>query len=120
MSRTERELVRARQEATRARSQLTGRLVEIQGRLKPSALIEELVEDLREKADELTQEGLALVKERPVATAGVAVTLLAWFFRGTLWDALIAAFSRDEATQAAPEEFQPGNRRTQRTRRNGG
>lgn len=120
MSRTERELVRARQEAARARAQLTGTLVELQGRLKPSALLEEAVEELREKADELTREGIALVKARPAATAGVVAAVLVYLFRGALWDALVAAFSRGKATDACSQEFQPGKRRISRARRNGG
>lgn len=120
MSRTERELARAREEATRARAQLTGLLVEIQQRLKPSALIEEVVEELREKADALAREGVEMVKARPAATLGVVAAVLAYFFRGPLWNAIASLLSGEAATDAPAQEFQPDTRRPRRDRRNGG
>lgn len=120
MSRTERELVRARSDATQARSRLTGTLIGLQQRLKPSALLEEAVEELREKAEALAKEGIETIKARPVATAGAVAAVLVYLFRGPLWDAIVAAFSGTKATDAAAEEFQPSKRRAPRARRNGG
>lgn len=120
MSRTERELARARQDATHARAQLTGLLVELQRRLRPSALIDEVVDELRERADVLAKEGVELVKARPVATMGVVAAVLAYFFRGPLWSTIVALLSGTPATDSSAQELQPGKRRPRRDRRHGG
>lgn len=73
---------------------LTGTLVTLQERLKPGALIDEAVGELRIKASDLAQEGMEMVRTRPVAVVGFGVALAAYAFRGSLWGAIIAAFSK--------------------------
>jgi len=99
-------LVRARRQSEAARTRLTGTLVEIQNRLRPAALIDEALEDLREKADEMAHDAIEMVKARPLTAAGVVLAVLAYLFRGQLLDALGAVLDRAKATEVETHEFE--------------
>lgn len=88
MSRDEIRLARARRESAEARARLTGTLIEVQKRLKPKALIEEALEDLREKADEIAADAIETVKKRPFTAAAFVVAVLAWVFRAPILSAI--------------------------------
>ena len=105
MKETERVLLRARLESERARARLTGTMVEMQNRLRPAALIEEAVDELREKASESAKEALAFVKARPVTAAGIVAAALVYLFRARLFNAMMAIFSRARETADADQEF---------------
>lgn len=100
MSRDEVRLARARQESSVARARLTGTLVEVQKRLKPKALIEEALGDLREKADDIAADAIETVRKRPFAAAAVAVAVLAWIFRTPILSAIGDAVERMRTPRA--------------------
>lgn len=106
MSAIKENLERQRAEAKAARMRLTGTLVTLQERLKPGALIDEAVGELRMKASDLAQEGMEMVRTRPVAVVGFGVALAAYAFRGSLWSAIIAAFSKKPAARTDINEFE--------------
>jgi ElaB/YqjD/DUF883 family membrane-anchored ribosome-binding protein len=88
MTRDEIALVRARRESEASRARLTGTLIELQNRLKPKALIEDALEDIREKADELAEQAIETVRRRPFASAAVVLAVLAWLFRAPILSAI--------------------------------
>lgn len=106
MSSAKEKLERKRSEAADARARLTGTMLQLQQRLKPAALINEAVGEMREKVAELSQEGIEMARSRPVAVAGIGVALLVYVFRGMLWSKLVAAFSRRRETVSDAGEFQ--------------
>jgi hypothetical protein len=81
-------LARARRESASARTRLTGTLVELQHRLRPKVLIEDAIDDLRDKADELTASALDAAKQRPFTAAAIVLAVVAWLFRGRLIEAV--------------------------------
>lgn len=99
MNREEIRLLRARRESAAARARLTGTLVELQNRLKPKALIEEALEDLREKADEIAADAIETVKQRPFTTAAIVLAVLAWVFRAPILSALGDLVDKVKATR---------------------
>jgi thioesterase domain-containing protein len=99
MNREEMRLFRARRDSAAARARLTGTLIELQNRLKPKALIEEALEDLREKADEIANEAIETVKQRPFTTAAIVLAVLAWVFRAPILSAVSDLFERMKATR---------------------
>lgn len=105
MKDTERTLLRARRESERARTRLTGTMIEMQNRLRPAVLIEEAIDELREKASESAKEALEFVKARPMTAAGILAAALVYLFRGRLFDAVISIFSRTRETAHADQEF---------------
>lgn len=100
MTREEIRLAGARRESSAARARLTGTLIELQNRLKPKALIEEALEDLREKADEIAAEAIETVKKRPFTTAAIVLAVLAWVFRAPILSALGDLVDRMKTTRA--------------------
>lgn len=97
MTREEIRLARARLESAEARARLTGTLIEVQNRLKPKALIEEALEDLREKADEIAADAIETVKKRPFTAAILVVAVLAWIFRAPILSAIGGAVEKVKA-----------------------
>lgn len=106
MSALEDNLERRRSEAEAARARLNGTLLNLQQRLKPAALLDEAVGELREKASELAQEGVEFARARPLAVAGVGAAAAAYAFRAPLWRALVGAYDRLRATDTPASEFQ--------------
>jgi len=98
MKKTELRLLRARRRAEVARTRLTGTMVEMQSRLRPAALIEDAMGELREKAGEASRDALAYARSQPVATVGIFAALAAYVFRDRLIDAALGLFSRGKAT----------------------
>lgn len=99
-------VARARRQSVRARERLTGTLVEIQNRLRPGALLEDAMEDLRLKADEMAQEAVDLVRNKPATVAGVVLAVIAYLFRGQLLDALGVLLKRGDETEDESHEFE--------------
>ncbi|MBB5687255.1 DUF3618 domain-containing protein [Sphingobium boeckii] len=105
MKDTELRLIRARLHSQRARARLTNTMVEMQARLRPAALIEDAVDELRERASEGAREALAFVKARPATAAGIVAAALVYLFRDRVFDTLVAIFSRARETARADQEF---------------
>jgi len=101
MNREELRLFRARRDSAAARARLTGTLIELQRRLKPKALIEDAMDDLREKADEIVNETIETVRRRPFTSAAIVVAVLAWVFRAPILSALSGLFDKVKATREA-------------------
>lgn len=88
MTRDEIALARARRQSEASRARLTETLVELQNRLKPKALIEDALEEIREKTDELAEQAIDTVRRRPFTAAAVALAVLAWLFRAPILSAI--------------------------------
>lgn len=91
-------LKRARRDSVAARARLTGTLVELQHRLKPKVLMEDAIEEVREKADEIVKEAIDAAKQRPAAAAAIVLGIVAWLFRGRLLAMIKSLFAPSKAT----------------------
>jgi hypothetical protein len=91
-------LQRARRDSVAARTRLTGTLVELQHRLRPKVLINDAIEEVREKADEMVRDTIDAAKQRPAAAAAIILGVFAWLFRGKLLGIIESVFSRLKAT----------------------
>ena len=98
MRTTERQLARARKRAELARTRLTGTLVEMQTRLRPAALMEDAIGELREKASDGARDVVAYARSQPIAAIGIIGSLVAYVFRDRLIHAVLGLFSRDRET----------------------
>jgi len=78
------ELAKAETNSVEARQELAKTVVALQQRLKPSALIKEAIEDLKDAADEVARSGVEAVKRNPVRSAGIVAAVTAIIVRKPL------------------------------------
>jgi ElaB/YqjD/DUF883 family membrane-anchored ribosome-binding protein len=88
MSGTERDIERAKAEALRARARLAKTMSEIQDRLHPRTLINDALQEVRDRGHELADQAVDLARARPVATSAIAAAIVALFAREPIWKAL--------------------------------
>ena len=102
MSMSDDELRRARARSAAARETLTRTIVEIQHRLSPRVLMEEAGQELREKAVDLFDQGIAQARARPGVVAAIGAALLAYLLRGPIFRALWGLITQNGETE--PDE----------------
>lgn len=114
MTRSELILLRSRRRSERARARLYGSLGMLQARLRPSALAGEATTRLREAVDDFADDAISLVKERPGYVAGIIIAIIVYLLRGSIWQRIVAMFSKDEATDPGSDVFDEESRRAAR------
>src|SRR5690606_26600649 len=88
-----------------ARQRLTGTLVTLQNRLTPHALVSEAAQELREKATEIFDEGIAAAKARPGLVAAIVAMVLAYLFRGPILRTIGSMMESRRATRTDDREL---------------
>lgn len=86
------DLKRAKIEAEIAKQRLSSTAGALQQRLKPGSLANEAWTGVKDKSEELADEALQAVKDRPVQASGLLAAILIFLAREPLWDALSSLF----------------------------
>lgn len=105
MSITDDELRRAEARSAQARQTLTATIVEIQQRLNPRNLMEDAGQELREKAVELFDQGIAQARARPGMVAAIAAAILAYLLRGPIFRMIWGLIARNGETEPDDDEL---------------
>lgn len=105
MSVTDDELKLAEARSAAARQRLTGTLLLLQNKLNPRVLAADAAEELREKALQIFDEGVAAAKARPGMAAGVVAMIVAYLFRGPIFNAICAAIKHMSETRVSDREL---------------
>ncbi len=90
------QLERAKVEAELAKKKLSSTMGELQTRLKPGNLASEAWSGVRDKGEDLADNTMQTVKERPAAASGIAAAILIFLAREPLWRALKKLFSGED------------------------
>ena len=90
------QLERAKVEAELAKKKLSSTMSELQTRLKPGNLASEAWSGVRGKGEDLADNTMQTVKERPAAASGIAAAILIFLAREPLWRALKKFFSGED------------------------
>lgn len=92
-------LIAARARATAAHAQLADAIGDLKDRLAPATIARNLAHDVAEKSTEVAQSGVAAVRARPVAAAGIAALAALFLARKPI----VRALTRDsDETTALP------------------
>ncbi len=81
MSLIEDELAKAEANSADSRQQLANTVVALQSRLKPSALVRDAIEEMKDVGGEIAQAGVDTIKRHPVPAMGVVAAVTAFFAR---------------------------------------
>lgn len=79
------ELERAKREAEIARKRLSSTMHGLQARLRPGNLASEAWSGVRDKSEEIADNTLQTVKDRPMAATGVIAAIAIFLAREPLW-----------------------------------
>jgi len=90
------QLERAKVEAELAKKRLSSTMSELQTRLKPGNLASEAWSGVRGKGEDLADNTMQTVKERPAAASGIAAAILIYLAREPLWRALRKLLSGED------------------------
>lgn len=82
------DLKRAKIEAEVAKKRFSATASTLQERLKPANLANEAWMGAREKGEDLADNALQTVKDRPVAASGIAAAIVVFLARQPLWNAV--------------------------------
>jgi hypothetical protein len=94
MKKPEADLARAQYAAIQAKKRLASTAGALQYRLKPATIANHAWEGVRDKSNELADDALQAVKERPAAASGVLAAIVVFLARHPLWRAATRIVSR--------------------------
>lgn len=86
------DLKRAKIEAEVAKKRFSATATTLQERLKPANLASDAWNGAREKGEDLADNALQTVKERPVAASGIAAAIVVFLAREPLWKVVSRLF----------------------------
>jgi hypothetical protein len=107
---TDRDVERARENASRARARLANTMSEILDRLHPRTLVNEAIQEVRERGQEIAGQAVELARARPAATSAIAAGVIALFARAPIRRAVTALAARWRHAPEAEDTAKPEDR----------
>jgi hypothetical protein len=111
MSREPEQVALARLEVERAHKKLSATLGTLQEKLRPTTLVNNAWDGVRDKSGELADDALQAVKDRPVAVSGVVAAIALFVAREPLWrlvsTLLPAGNEKKRARKSRPPKTNP-------------